>query len=223
MAVSDFIIQQTTSNMSTRISGDKVVAKLENVDSRIRYTFGLDNVGLAETVDDALYNIDGCRLEYAYHGTGLDILISDDDMAQISERLSVYDVLREYTGDAEMKPVKNRTISNCDSARAQVIGEYWPVDSRGNAHLRGIRVAFWYVDDDNNVDDDGIQYFDFACDKNGHISQKSYGIGALWDIAKPELETHAKAFAMECRARTHMYTRTRYALIKLVEGIAVRK
>ena len=220
MAVSDFVITQTTNNMSTRLSGCKVVAKLENINSNDRYTFGLDNAGLAETIDYARYEIDGDSIAYAYEATGINVVLDDDheDYATIAERLNIYDILRRYSGDAAVKPVKNRSISKSDNACAQIIGEYWQTDSRGHSHLRGIQVAFWYEGYESDV-----ETFDFACNKNSRISQKSYGIGALWELAKPEIEANAKAFAMECRTRTHMYTRTRYALEKLVEGIAVRK
>lgn len=220
MSVSDFIITQTTSNMSTRLSGCKTIARLENINSNDRYTFGVDGAGLAETINHALCEIDGESIAYAYDTTGLSVVLDNDheDLATIAERLSVYDILRKYSGDAAVKPVKNRTVSKSDGARAQIIGEYWQTDTRGHSHLRGIQVAFWYDGYESDM-----ETFDFACNKNSRISQKSYGIGALWELAKPEIEANAKEFAMECRTRTHMYTRTRYALEKLVEGIAVRK
>jgi hypothetical protein len=219
MAVSDFRIVQTTSNLSTRISGSKTIATLKNINSRNRHTFSDGLAGLAAVIHEALTISDSNWIVYGeYVSAGLDVLVTKDDCKQIAGDLDVYDILREYTGGASVKPVKDRTISACGTARAQVIGEYWPVDSKGKSHLRGIQVAYWIDGFEDDPD-----YYDFACDKNGHISPKSYGIGALWDLAKPQLEEHAKDFAMACRTRTNMYTRTRYSLEKLVEGIAVRK
>lgn len=207
-------------------------------DSNTRYAFTDTEDGIADTIRKAMevsgkygclrVSAEFVKLPFAKHfGTEL--------FQFVAKHMDVYDVLRKYDDpDANTKEVKNGHVyttsakAYAEDARVfhvQRIAEHWKTQKNGTCKLRGIRFRVWYTDpkaEEPEAETD-LHTLDFAVDTRGRIAAKQYGIGAMFTLAKPEIDAYATALANDARVRTHMYTRVNIVLNRIASGNSVQR